>query len=270
METKTLSAIVDADGSQFYLHVSDPSTPPHANGPDAGIFDTDPGASLAYFTAPADLLLTAARQFGELPVTVNLHSERPEPLDALWRDVVEISVFASGPLILTGWEPTGDESPLPLTTGQWYRLRYAISDMDVARIEEAVVEKYLVELWPEVQSPAATISADTESGRYWVQARVLEVLRWEIHFRPFEVTEAERVAEFANRAYDMFPDLAMKVASEPQAARSLAGTASIVTAFDVDEIRRRIQAGRDAAHAIYEEQMSRITAQLIEIARERQ
>jgi hypothetical protein len=266
VETITLSAIVSADYSQFYLHISDPSLPPPANGPDVGIYDTDPGASIAFFTAPADLLLTVGRQLGELPVTVNVHSQRPKPLDALWRDVVELSVLASGPLTLTGWEPRGDESALPVDTGKWYRLRYAISDMDLARQEESVVENYLVEFWPEAQSPAATIAANTENGRYWRRARFLEVLRWEIHGRPFEVTEHERVAEFANRAFDAFPDLSASVLSDPQAARRLAGTALVVKAIDWGEVRRLIRAGGEAQATNHEATMSRITAQLIDIA----
>jgi hypothetical protein len=154
--------------------------------------------------------------------------------------------------------------------GKWYRLRYAISDMYVARVEEAVVEKYLVQLLPEERGPAAAIAANSESGRYWLRARVLEVLRWEVHYRPYEITEAERVAEFANRAYVAFPDLATRVASGPRAAGNLARTALVVTGFNIDEIRRRFHAGRDAAHFIHEEQVSRTTNQLIEIARERQ
>jgi hypothetical protein len=191
-------------------------------------------------------------------------------LDDAWRDVVEVSLFASGELHLTGWETTGDEVALPVETGQWYRLRYAISDMDDPGLDDDVVESYSVELWPEGKSPGAIITEKTKMGRHWHKDRMLDLLRWDIRQRPIEVMERERVAEFANRAFDAFPDLLTSVLANDEGARRLADTAVMVNPIDLAEIRRLIKAGREAQAASAEAAKSRIAAQLVEVARARE
>ncbi len=264
--TIDLTCSVDADYSQFYLQIDDPSSTEPGGAANLGLYDTELGTSIAYFFGPQSLLLTSARQSGQLPVAVRIHSARPASLDESWRDVVEVSLFASGEVRVTGWEARGDEAALPVETDRWYRVRFAISDMDCAHGEESVFEQYLVEMWPEESTPSTIIAQHTEMGRYCHEARTLDVLRWEIHRRPFEVTERERVTEFARRAFDAFPDLRTRIITNSDAARELASIALLVRSIDHEEVRRLIRAGPEEQATNLRETLSRIETRLVEAA----
>ncbi len=228
-ETFESHSVVAADFSQFYVRIRGGLSP---------VADDDE-LSLAYYFEPNSsqvpnglLLLSAARQWGYLPVTVRVTAMRPSALESSWRDVVEISLCATDHVTVTGWEETGLEEALPLIDGRNYRLRYSISDADDVDDDLSVSprEKYLVELWPEEFSPAAVITQLTKKGRYWRISMGLDQIGSEIYHRNDGATLTERVSEFANRAFSAFPDLHANVVDDMPGARSSMASTAVMLA----------------------------------------
>ncbi|KQX06656.1 MULTISPECIES: hypothetical protein [unclassified Leifsonia] len=208
-ESVELSFIVSADFSQFYIRTGEA-----ANNELDG-FDT----SIAYYFDPDALLLTAARQWGELPVTVRIHELRPEPLGPFWRDVAETSLNVAGYATLTGWDPSLGVWELPLLDGISYRVRYAISDIDSAVKSETVTESYLLEIWPEDTAEPKVITQQSALGRYLRISCGLDVLRYEIYRRGDDATEKDRIDELCDRAFAAFPDLWANIINDTLGAR---------------------------------------------------
>lgn len=190
---------VNADFSQFYLRFKDaPATR-----------DDNSDISIAYFFAAGDLLLYAARQWGQLPITLIVHNGRPDVLNETWRDVVEISTLATTRVTLSGWEQNEDDLTIPLRTGTDYRVRYSISDMDepYALQTDDVVESYLIELWEEPPSPSVIVRADSASGRNAKIGHLIGPLRLIMAAAVDSLTDEQRVKKFGDQVFAAWPDI---------------------------------------------------------------
>jgi hypothetical protein len=143
--------IVRADYSQFYVN-------------NIGWLETEfTDTFLAHnFEGYGNLKLVTARQWGEIPVEVQVHDARPAELDDSWQDAVEASIIAQELTTVSGWTPERDDLLPPLIEGTRYRVRYAIQSGD-----RAPEERYRLDFWPEQPSPARVICQDSEFGRHW-------------------------------------------------------------------------------------------------------
>lgn len=195
-----LAVTVEADFSQFYLRR------------DAV---TDDSAKFAkthltsYFEGNEDLQIVAARQFGNLPVEMRFFDKPAAQADDTWHDVVEFSIRATSATYLSGWEPRPGDIKLPLTPGIAYRVRYAISDMDVGREsrDEPYPERYRLDFWPAPLEAARVITQMSQHGRYWLLSTRVSAIRDDIYARRAGTTENQRLSELADTAFGEFPDL---------------------------------------------------------------
>lgn len=213
---------VGADFSQFYLRFMDA----------LATRDDNSDVSIAFFFAPGELLLCAARQWGQLPITLIVHKTRPDVLNESWRDVVEISALATYRVILSGWEENDDDLSIPLRAGADYRVRYSISDMDAVdglRAED-VVEQYLVELWEESPSSAVIVRAGTASGRSWQLGHLLDPLRQNMVAAVDNFTDEQRVKNFADQVFAARPDIQKELLAGLPGV--LTGVASMAAALE--------------------------------------
>jgi hypothetical protein len=83
-----------------------------------------------------DVMLISPLQSALLQVDVRLHDSAPDKLDAGWKDVVEFSFLAGAQNLLSGWDSAPEDLEVPLNKGDPYRFRYAIADMDLARLTD--------------------------------------------------------------------------------------------------------------------------------------
>ena len=200
----TWDTVVGADFSQFYIRL------PRAVDWPQRYVDT----GLAWLFEGAILLITA-RQWGQLPVSVNLWSDRPADLTDDWGDVVEVSLPQTEGVFVGGWEQQPDDLLVPLLSNAPHRVRYAIANMDdgdAFRAEPPYPERYRVDLWPEVEKPGAVMRQTSKAGRSWHVSRGMDLLRHEIVERRSQTEEA-RLEEFAERSFASYPELLSGAAS---------------------------------------------------------
>ena len=116
--------------------------------------------------------INLARRSGGSRVRVVLLDVEPPPPAAAFEDVVEVSVaIPSGATVLwSSWagESSGElEGVAPGT----YRLRVSAQGRDAGQegeLAEAVVDEYLVELWPSAEAQEdAIVRVGSEDARYW-------------------------------------------------------------------------------------------------------
>ncbi|WP_327581238.1 hypothetical protein OHA25_35330 [Nonomuraea sp. NBC_00507] len=88
---------------------------------------------------------------------------------------MEISYRAQSEwLRIAEWSGEGDHLLPKLSSGPgWYRLRYHGVNMDegnkvnmLAR-EEAVVDRYLLQIWPQPESPPRVVKSTSHQLAYW-------------------------------------------------------------------------------------------------------
>ena len=122
--------------------------------------ETDPGLSLMFeFEEQGHYLIGMPRQFGDIPVRVQIFQTDPGSPDPDCGDVVELSIIAGPRPRLLGW---GGQTPhpLPLSDGAAYRCRYLVRDGDVpadapyADGMSALPESYCMQFWEAPMAPA--------------------------------------------------------------------------------------------------------------------
>jgi hypothetical protein len=206
-KTETFHAVVSTDFSAFYIQMVDAPAPGQGSG--------------CYLVQVLDATMVAfstARQNGDIPIEVRIHIEPPAPLDISWRDVVELSLVAGKGMYLSDWDPGPDsyKLQLPLLAGANYRLRYSISDIDSPVDErdmaamlapDEIPEKYLIEFWAQLPAPPEVIVQKSNFGRARLIDYGLQVLRFRIYQDREDTRGTERIVEFAEEAFALFPDL---------------------------------------------------------------
>ncbi|MGW2748821.1 hypothetical protein [Streptomyces sp. NPDC001450] len=90
---------------------------------------------------------------GDVDVTITLHTDTPEPGEAVWEEIVEVSLHsASGELMVRGlMDDLDEELPVLSCAGPGdYRLRIHARGRDTASdlAPEEVTEYYLIQAWP--------------------------------------------------------------------------------------------------------------------------
>jgi hypothetical protein len=150
-EPLRLTATVDVDYSQFYLvnwgSYFDPS------------FADENSLGLCDAASPGAVKFTAFRQYGAVPVAIEVHAAEPPELGAEWQDVVEVPFAASDRVVLCGWDPGSGTTEVPVSGA--VRIRYAVGDGDGQR------ERYLAQFWPAPRSSAAVVVQESAVGQYW-------------------------------------------------------------------------------------------------------
>jgi len=120
---------------------------------------------------PSGMFLMTGRHTGTVHFTVELHEVAPAVLQG-WEDVVEVS-FLPGPDPVALIEWGGQRSvdlPMPRVS---YRVRYAARGMDRAQETEyeeelkELVDRYLLQFWPEQPREDAIIQTSSECAGYW-------------------------------------------------------------------------------------------------------
>ena len=171
--------VVDADYNSFGINRGSAPEPLGVSFSDTFLTQSDIRYSMPADSGPIDeddddgsnMILLTATQYGHLPVDVKVFDRRPVLLGQDWRDVAEFSMTADVGTTVSGWEADYGDLEVPLTAGLVYRVRYAISDMDLAdQGSEDVREKYRLDFWPEPPSPAAAITQLSTAGRRWAEA----------------------------------------------------------------------------------------------------
>jgi hypothetical protein len=202
------SHTVEAAYSQFYLNWSTDL---------GGDFEPNgPGTALVHFSARQMIIFIVMRQDGAIDVEVVIHDSRPTPLGSPWQDVSELSFTPDSPVVLTGWEGEDGDPVLALATGRSYRLRYGIADGDQAHevYEKPFPERYLLEFWPEPESPPVQVVQTSMAGRYWTGSRAITALRDEFVADPAnaELPDEKKVDRFAERVFTELPYVVADIA----------------------------------------------------------
>jgi len=102
------------------------------------------------------------------------------PIGDEWEDVVEASFRpASAQVALVEWAGQA-VWPLPVVPIDYLRVRYSATGMDQARQKgtpragEPLVDRYLLQLWPDPPAPDAVIRETSRCAAYWhAHARTL-------------------------------------------------------------------------------------------------
>lgn len=201
----TRTGTVAADYSQIELHLACDGEEPSAA--DVGAVDDSPGL----VNAGDWLTLTTARQYGQVPVEVQVHPE-PVPLDPSWDAVHEASMQVGADATVTGWAGEGTAVDVPVQVPGLHRVRYVVVDgqagsdwfRDPARGDEQPCERYLLQLWPEPAPRDADVVAAVPWAQYWAfgpdAARLVSAL--------VDVPDPERLVVLLDAALAAHPDVA--------------------------------------------------------------
>jgi hypothetical protein len=151
---------------QFYLVAADHEMVSDLNAAFSGQVNGLCGAAV-----PGELFFVTGLHTGTTALSVEAHDARPQ-LGDQWEEVVEVSFVAREvPLILTAWGGMGTWQ-LDVASGE-YRVRYCASGMDVGREadtrldDDGVLDRYLLQLWPEPRGPDGVIRATGETAASW-------------------------------------------------------------------------------------------------------
>lgn len=198
---ETRSAVVDCHFFRFSIATGDEDRTPVGESLPASATSS----YLAQVVSYTDLVeMQAARHYGEITVAVAVHGSRPQALQGSWTDVAEFSLVATDSVVITDFEPNPARSFLvPLTAGEPYRVRYAISDMDDGA-SEPPTERYSLEFWTEAPSDAVAQPSQSARGR---RAQIDHLLSNLVPALREIGSEDERIAEYCERALTQFPEL---------------------------------------------------------------
>ena len=250
--TIELETTVSADFSQFYLF-NVGSIDPNAHGKFLALHQDD------------SVMLTAARQFGDLPVSVTLFEGRPNELGPEWENIAEVSIIATDSSSVGGWMPEPEDLELGLDDGVEYRLRYALSGATEASITQSdeVTELYRIDLWPEPVSAEAPVRRDAKFGFYWHMSQTTSAVRDEIYARSVPLEQA-RIEEFADRAFTLFPELVADLKTdEPTYLSGLSSTALMLLGEGIPSDLPMSEAASIAEHrrALLQDELQRLGRQ---------
>ncbi|MBB6553330.1 hypothetical protein [Nonomuraea rubra] len=112
---------------------------------------------------------------GPVGFSVTVADEDPGADTDGYEDIVEISFLAqSESLRIAEWSGEGDHLLPELPSGPgWYRLRYHAVNMDEgANVNslatgDAVVDRYLLQIWPQPESPSRVVKSTSHQLAYW-------------------------------------------------------------------------------------------------------
>lgn len=197
---------VDADYSQFNIFVGDQV---HHEGPMIAKREAESSTVFLKNMFDDNLIAITPRQFGWLSVGVHLHDEQPPDLEPEWADVSEVSMAPASRVVVSSWDPSAAGFEIALDATQSYRVRYAIAGADsVDRASEAVTERYRIDLWPAVASPATT-PRHSWWGRYWFVSHVTESLSERRNHAP--CTDDAEAVGLLRTVFDAIPGLSREV-----------------------------------------------------------
>ncbi len=258
---ETYPTVVGASFSQFYLRSTGaPKIEP--------VFGE---TSLTMVRNPGEIMFSSPVQDADFKVDVHVNTERPDPLDDGWNDVVEVSFHAGTDTFLTGWEPTPGDLRIPLTDGKPYRLRYAVADIDLAAatnwgpVEPPIhplIGIIAIDIWPQEPTPAQVVVQKTAGGRYFLVAHGLDRLRNELFARQSTTTELQRVTEFADRAFVAYPELVDQAIAD--SAGGLSSTAAMLGDMNYSAAPRSLEERPTGANEI----KARVADVILQRARE--
>ncbi len=119
---------------------------------------------------PGVLSLVTGLHTGRVPLVVEWHDAEPA-LDPQWEDVVEVPfVPTRQALALTSFQDLFDVRLPAVTT---LRARYCGTGMDAGHRldtlmeDEPVVDRYLLQLWPDVPRPDSVVRETSAYAGYW-------------------------------------------------------------------------------------------------------
>jgi hypothetical protein len=178
-------------------------------------------------------MLVAVRQFGRLPVDVEVLDTEPGPEGRAFQDVVEFSLPVHASLALTGWDPFDAGGVLPVRPSTTYRVRYAIADADLADgvTEPPYPERYRLRLWPQSWAPPRRVRVESAIGRYWSVQPFATRAKAAVESRP----PGTRTAAMLDIGIREQPDVARRIAAGEAAYRMvLAAYAQKIWPVEVD------------------------------------
>ncbi|TMR88662.1 hypothetical protein [Nonomuraea basaltis] len=120
-------------------------------------------------------LLITGLHTGPVGFSVTVADEDPGADTDEYEDIVEISFLAKSEwLRIAEWSGEGDHGLPKLPSGPgWYRLRYHAVNMDEgAKVNSltsrhAVVDRYLLQIWPQPESPPRAVKSTSHQLAYW-------------------------------------------------------------------------------------------------------
>lgn len=126
-------------------------------------------------SVPGCLFLLTDLHTGRVGLTAELLASPPPDVPG-WEDVAEVSFRPAGTDVrLVEW---AGQAAYPLELEQtWYRVRYSATGMDAGRAldtrpdDHAVVDRYLLQFWPEPASPDRVVRQTSASAAYWHSTR---------------------------------------------------------------------------------------------------
>ena len=118
--------------------------------------------------AAGRLSMVTGTHTGTVAFGVEIHEE-PPVVDAVWDEVVEVSVeIPTGAMQLSTFDQWYD---LPSVVPGWHRARYCALRMDQGRDadppEGLAVDRYLLALWPAPYAPEEVIRQTSSTAQYW-------------------------------------------------------------------------------------------------------
>ncbi len=120
---------------------------------------------------PDGVYVSLARRSGGSPVRIVLHDAEPEPAEAEWEDVVEVSTTIPEGAEVSYRSWAGESSgPLAEIGPGTYRVRVSARGRDAARgneLADGPLDAYLIELWPSPPTPDAILRVGSQDARYW-------------------------------------------------------------------------------------------------------
>lgn len=139
-------------------------------GPDEPVPVVDVGLATTWGDQAHAVTLIVAREYGQIPVAVEL-ADAPPPLDPAWDAVVELSMQAGDDPAVTGWGGDGI-IPLPEIEGMAVRVRYVVQNGEEAKHrlhtgQEAGVDRCLLQFWPAEPEPPRVVVSTSPWSQYW-------------------------------------------------------------------------------------------------------
>ncbi|MGD0246715.1 MAG: hypothetical protein ABSB59_41180 [Streptosporangiaceae bacterium] len=151
-------------------------------------------------------ILTTARQYGSIRLTVQVLDEEPA-LDPSWDAAVEFSLHTGESVSVTGWAGEGIIA-VPLPSAADVRVRYVVLDgqaaQDQAAADDDGPERYLVQMWPGTQAPPRVAVSSSPWSQYWTFGGTAAGLLAELAGVP----DPDRLVVVIDRALAAHPDVA--------------------------------------------------------------
>lgn len=158
-------------------------------------------------------ILTTARQYGSIRLTVQVLNEEPA-LDPSWDAAVEFSPHTGESVSVTGWAGAGI-IPVPLPSAVDVRVRYAVLDGQITQDQATAAaagdgagpERYLVQMWPGMQAPPRVVVSSSPWSQYWTFGRAAADLLAALAGVP----DPDRLVMVIDRALAAHPDVAARL-----------------------------------------------------------